>query len=198
MKRYKLIGLTGQSGAGKTAVAAVLADSGIAVINADAIVRQLYESGSPCLTTVSAAFGADILNPDGSLNRPLLAKRAFVSKENTALLGRLVHPFVTAELLLQLRGREGVVVYDAPQLFESGADAVCDRVVSVIADEALRIERITARDGISAEAAESRVRAQYSEAFFRAHSDEVLENNGSEAELEKKAEELARRLKGEM
>lgn len=196
LKQFKLIGLTGQSGAGKTTVAAVLAECGFSVINADALVRQLYEGESPCLKTLAAAFGADILNPDGSLNRPLLAKRAFASKENTALLGRLVHPFVTAELLLRLRGKSGVVIYDAPQLFESGADAMCDCVVSVLAERDVRLARITARDGITEAAAQSRLDAQYGEEFFRAHSDIIIENNGDAAALTAAAQALANQLRG--
>ena len=196
MKRFKLIGLTGQSGAGKSTVAASLAEAGFPVIDADLLVRELYGGGSPCLKAIAAEFGADIIKPDGTPNRPLLAERAFEGAEKTALLGKLVHPFVTALLFERLRGAEGAVIYDAPQLFESGADVICDLVVSVVSDVELRLERITARDGIQREAALSRMNAQYGEEFFRAGSDFIIENNGDLSELSKQTDRLIALLKG--
>lgn len=187
MKRYKLIGLTGQSGAGKSTVSDVFADCGAKVFNADRIVAELYTANSPCLRTLAAQFGADILQNDGTLDRKTLAARAFSSKENTALLGKLVHPFVTARLFELLRGAEGVVVFDAPQLFEAGADVICDSIIAVVADEAARLQRIIARDNITAEQAQQRINAQLSEAFFREHSDYIIENNGSADELKQRA-----------
>ena len=115
MTRVKLIGLTGQSGAGKSTAAELFKQSGMTVIDADALVAKIYESSSACLKSVAASFGQDIINPDGSLNRRLLAKRAFESKENTALLGAIVHPFVIAETLRILKTLSGTAVFDAPQ-----------------------------------------------------------------------------------
>ncbi len=112
MRHYKLIGLTGQSGAGKSTVSRFFAANGATVIDADAIVAQLYTPGSPCLKTVAACFGADILSADGTLDRKLLAQRAFATAENTALLGELVHPFVTAVLFRRLKQAQGLVVYE--------------------------------------------------------------------------------------
>ena len=79
---------------------------------------------------------------------------------------------------------------DAPQLFESNIDAICDCVVSVLASRDIRLERVIRRDGISRERAEQRLNAQLSEEYFRENSDFILENNGCEAELIKKTEEL--------
>ena len=131
MTRVKLIGLTGQSGAGKSTAAEMFAESGMTVINADALVAEIYESSPACLRAVAASFGQDIIGTDGRLDRRLLAKRAFESKENTALLGSIVHPFVIAETLKILKTISGTAVFDAPQLFESNMDAVCDIIVSV-------------------------------------------------------------------
>ena len=125
--RYFIV--TGQSGAGKSTAAELFKQSGMTVIDADALVAKIYESSSACLKSVAASFGQDIINPDGSLNRRLLAKRAFESKENTALLGAIVHPFVIAETLRILKTLSGTAVFDAPQLFESNMDAVCDIIV---------------------------------------------------------------------
>ena len=99
MNRIKIVGLTGQSGAGKSTVSAYLAKNGMCVINADEIVKNLYTPDSVCLKAVSGVFGQDIILSDGNIDRPLLAKRAFSSKENTHLLNSIVHPFVTYEFM---------------------------------------------------------------------------------------------------
>lgn len=178
MKKCKIIGLTGQSGAGKSTVAKYFEENNINVINADVIVHRLYGCDSACKRAVCAVFGNDIATSDGGIDRKLLAERAFSSKENTKLLGSVVHPFVMAEFLAEVKnsGSE-VVVYDAPQLFESNADVICDLVVSVVADEAVRLQRICKRDNISEELAKMRLSVQLGESFFRENSDFIIENN---------------------
>ena len=198
MKRFKLIGLTGQSGAGKSTVAKILAENGATVFSADKIVAELYEAGSPCLKTLAASFGADILRKNGSLNRKMLAQRAFASKENTALLGKLVHPFVTARLFELLKEAQGLVIYDAPQLFEANAEVICDSVIAVVADEELRRRRILDRDNITSGQANARMNAQLSEEFFRAHCDHIIENNGGAEALKQQALEVLQKLKAEV
>ncbi len=194
MKHYKLIGLTGQSGAGKSTVAEVFAKLGAYVINADKIVAELYNAGSPCLKAVAAEFGQDILNPDGTLDRRKLAQRAFASRERTNALNRLVHPFVTARLFELLRGAEGIVVFDAPQLFEANADVICDAVVAVTADKDIRVNRIIKRDSLSEEQAMLRVNAQHGEEYFRARADYIIENNFDEESLRIQAEKVYNKL----
>ena len=194
MKHYKLIGLTGQSGAGKSTVAEVFAKLGANIINADMIVAELYNAGSPCLKAVAAEFGQDILNPDGTLDRRKLAQRAFASRERTDALNRLVHPFVTARLFELLRGAEGIVVFDAPQLFEANADVICDAVVAVTADKDIRVNRIIKRDSLSEEQAMLRVNAQYGEEYFRARADYIIENNIDEESLRTQAEKVYNKL----
>lgn len=194
MKHYKLIGLTGQSGAGKSTVAEVFAKLGAYVINADMIVAELYNAGSPCLKAVAAEFGQDTIRADGTLDRKLLAQRAFASSERTDALNRLVHPFVTARLFELLRGAEGIVVFDAPQLFEADADVICDAVVAVTADKDIRVNRIIKRDSLCEEQAMLRVNAQHGEEYFRAHADYIIENNFDEESLRTQAEKVYNKL----
>ncbi|MEE1262903.1 dephospho-CoA kinase [Ruminococcus sp.] len=198
MTRVKLIGLTGQSGAGKSTAAELFEENGMTVINADALVAEIYESSPACLKSVAASFGADIINPDGTLNRQLLARRAFESKDNTALLGAIVHPFVIAETLKILKTLSGTVVFDAPQLFESNMDAVCDVIVSVTADEGVRAGRIIERDGLTREQARERISAQHSEEFFRSHSDYILENNGNILRFKAQTSALIEKIQAEV
>lgn len=170
-----IIGLTGQTGAGKSTVAGLLRGQGLAVLNADELSRAVMLPGSKVLTDLAGAFGADILLPDGSLDRPLLARRAFSSPEQTARLNAVTHPAIIhnmhAEIERAFRAGAKAVVLDAPQLFESGENQICDFVVAVTAPEALRMERIIKRDQISEESARLRANAQKSETYYRKHAD---------------------------
>lgn len=198
MKKCRILGLTGQSGAGKSTVAEFLEQNGFYVINADLLVHKIYNSGSPCLKTVASVFGEDIISDNGTPDRKLLAKRAFSSKENTALLSSIVHPFVTAELFTQIKkaAESGAttVVYDAPQLFESNADVICDEIISVTAEKSVRLERICKRDNISKENALMRMNAQLDEEFFRENSDYIIENNSDLSSLNVQLESLLKQI----
>ena len=198
MRSYRLIGLTGQTGAGKSAVADYLSQRGFAVLNADKMVADVYRESPVCLKAVAACFGEDILRDDGSLDRPLLAKRAFSSPENTALLGKIVHPFVIAETLRLLKAQEGMVILDAPQLFESNMDVLCDCIIGVTAPEELRLERILRRDNLTEEQARERMKAQLDESFFRENTDHLIENNGDLPQLYARLETLIKTIKTEV
>ena len=194
MRSYRLIGLTGQTGAGKSAVADYLAQRCFAVLNADKMVADVYRESPVCLKAVAACFGGDILRDVGSLDRPLLAKRAFSSPENTALLGKIVHPFVIAETLRLLKAQEGLVLLDAPQLFESNMDVLCDCTVCVTAPEEIRLKRILERDRITEEQARERMKAQLDEAFFREHTDHLIENNSGLPQLHARLDALIKTI----
>lgn len=173
------LGLTGPTGAGKSTVARLLEQNGIPLVDADAIARTVTEKGSPVLSALADTFGKDILFPDGSLDRRALAAVAFSSKENTEKLNAVSHPAILARIRRALADATGdAVVLDAPLLFETGLDALCDHTVAIVADEAVRLARITARDGISEEAAKKRMAVQPDTAFYAARADILLYNNG--------------------
>ena len=173
------LGLTGPTGAGKSTVARLLEQNGIPLVDADAIARTVTEKGSPVLSALADTFGKDILFPDGSLDRRALAAVAFSSKENTEKLNAVTHPAILARIRRALADATGdAVVLDAPLLFETGLDALCDHTVAIVADEAVRLARITARDGISEEAAKKRMAVQPDTAFYAARADILLYNNG--------------------
>ena len=186
MKKYKILGLTGQTGAGKSTVSKVFAKNGTAVINADELVAELYMPDSVCLKILSAEFGSDIILPNKNLDRKKL--------DLQHVLGKLIHPFVLSLFLEKteklVNSDKKFIVFDAPQLFESKANVICDYIISVTADENIRKQRIMQRDGISEEMAESRINAQLSENYFKDNSDFILENNGTKQELIDKAEGL--------
>ncbi len=193
-----IVGLTGQTGAGKSTVSAVLAASGWAVIDADSVARVVVEPGTPCLEHLLAAFGESLRRPDGKLDRPQLAKIVFHDREQLERLGEIMYPCITEEILRRIEAYKAqgaaVILLDAPTLFESKASELCGCIVSVTAPEALREARIMARDGISREAARARMGAQLTEAFFIAHSDHIICNDGSIGQLQTQAAAIAKQI----
>lgn len=194
-----VIGLTGQSGAGKTTVSRVFKDKGFGIIDADIISRQVMEKGMPCLRELAEAFGEDILTENGELNRKKLGSIVFSDKEKLRQLDGICYPYIIYNVIKRIEelGENGyqLVLLDAPTLFESNADDLCDLIISVTADEKLREQRIVKRDGISAENARKRFASQYPEHFFISHSDFVIKNNKSEEILVAKADEVADKVK---
>ncbi len=160
----------------------MLSAAGIPVVDADVLAREVTVPGHPCLAELALAFSPDVLNADGTLNRAALAAAAFSSAESTARLNGITHPhiFRLAEERFSALWKAGVTVaaVDAPLLFESGMDRMCDCTVAVIAPREVRLARICARDGISAVQAELRMQAQPNEAYYTERADEVLHNNG--------------------
>ena len=178
-----VIGLTGPTGAGKSAVANFFEGYGIPVINADRDYHELITPPSSCLQELVEHFGKEILLPDGSLNRRALAGIVFSDPAAREQLNTITHRYVMEEIRTRMERlrRDGVPVaaLDAPQLFEAGAHKACGAVISVLADRQTRLERIMRRDSITAEAAMRRILAQKSDEFFRTHSDYIIENNGN-------------------
>lgn len=196
MRKYKLIGLTGTTGAGKGMVGKVFEEKGYVSIDADLLAREIMKSGV-VLKNIACVFGDDVIK-DNQLNRSLLAQRAFKDKESTALLNSITHPYIGALFINKVKALVSTgatkIVFDAPQLFESNLDILCDRVVSVLAHRDIRIKRIMARDNITLEKAETRVNVQLSDEFFKANSDYIVENNTDLQCLRNQAIEIINKL----
>ena len=175
----KIIGLTGQSGAGKSTVSEMFAQLGCHSIDTDKVARAVVEPGRPALSEITQEFGKKVLNEDGTLNRPALATIVFSDPAELQKLNRITHKYIAEEVKNEIAScGKTVVIVDAPALFESGIDAMCDVIVSVLAEEETRIRRIMARDSLSREKAEERIHAQADDEFYRSRSEFVLENNG--------------------
>ena len=183
-----IIGLTGPSGAGKGTVAALFASYGLPVLDADKIYHELLLPPSPCLDAIAKRFGSQVLSSDGTLDRRVLGDTVFSDREALNDLNHIAHRFVMDEVRKQLRELEksnvSAAVLDAPQLFEAGAEQICSAVVSVLANKELRAARIMKRDGIDEAHAMKRINAQKSDAFFKEHSDYIIENNTDPSELQ--------------
>lgn len=192
-----VVGLTGQTGAGKSTLTKVFAEMGYAVIDADKVARSV--SADPdVLLRLCAVFGDEILCPDGTLDRRLLAAKTFSDKEQLEKLNAVMNPPIIEKIERQIRelqeAGEQKILLDAPTLFESGAQRLCDCKVSVLANPELRKERIMRRDGLSSKEAEDRMSAQHNDRFYILRSDYILRNNGSEQELLDQGRLIAKRM----
>ena len=186
------IGLTGGIGAGKSTVSATFAECGGIIVDGDVIAREVVEPGTEGLAALVAAFGEDILLPDGSLNRPALAAVAFSDDEKRKTLNGIVHPLVgkrRAELI-DAAPAGAVVVEDIPLLVESQMAPLFPLVVMVHADEDVRVARLIEHRGFSEEDARARIAAQATIEQRQAVADVWLDNHGSPDELAAKAREL--------
>ena len=194
-----VVGLTGQTGAGKSTVSKVFVEHDFLLIDADKISREVVEPGRPCLDEIFDYFGDVIRNPDGTLNRKALAGIVFKDKKKRESLNSICYPFITEEILQrisQYAETEGqFVLLDAPTLFESRASDFCDMIISVVAPPEIRCERIMNRDGISKEAALDRMSAQLEESFFIRHSDYVIHNQDDLEQLIALSGEVADKVK---
>ena len=177
-----VIGLTGPTGAGKSSVTDVANKLGFKIVDCDTLARVAVQKGSDGLSDVVKVFGDDVLNSDGTLNRAALAKKAFSSADNTELLNKTLLPHITA--LVQKEIDEELVMLDAPTLFESRLDNICDFIISVISDESIRKSRIMARDNMSEYDANMRLAAAKSDEFFISRSTHIIFNNGTKKEFE--------------
>lgn len=170
-----VIGLTGPTGAGKSSATAIAEELGFKVIDCDKLARVAVEKGSDGLTALTNVFGNDILNADGTLNRAILAQRTFSTPENTELLNQTLLPHIVK--LVNAEINTELVLLDAPTLFESGADSLCNEVIAVISDEKTRLARIMERDGIDEEAATLRIKAGKPEEFYIEKTDNIVYND---------------------
>jgi dephospho-CoA kinase len=196
-----LIALTGGIASGKSTIARRLAEHGAVVIDADALVREVQQPGSPVLAELARAFGADILLPDGSLDRPALGARVFGDDERVARLNAVVHPAVR-ELSTQrfadafAADPAAVVVYDVPLLVEARADDPWALIVVAHAPAETRRRRLVELRGMSDEDASARIASQVPDEARLAVADVVIETGGTVGDTLRQADELWETLPG--
>ena len=188
------VGLTGGIGSGKSAVAARLEHHGAAVVDADAIAREVVAPGTAGLAAVAAAFGDGVQAEDGSLDRPALAAIVFADPAARATLNAIVHPLIGAETgrrvaEAQQRGAH-VLIHDIPLLVEGGLAPGYHLVLVVEAPVEQRLARVLARSGLDEAQVRARMAAQAQEADRRAVADVWVDNGGSLAELHARLDAL--------
>lgn len=174
-----IIGLTGESGSGKSTVCDLLKKKGCVIIDADEIARSITQKESSVLLKLAEVFGSDIINEDKTLNRRLLASRAFIDYESKTLLDSITHPEIVN--ICEKKAKEETdkgkcVIIDAPLLFTSGLWKICHKTVKVYAPEEVRLQRILRRDNISEEEILLRFSKQTEEANAAKAADIVINN----------------------
>lgn len=176
-----LIGLTGGIGAGKSTVAQALADRGATVVDADQVAREVVEPGTPTLLKLAEAFGDEILDVDGSLNRPKLGELVFGNPDQVELLNSIVHPAVRerTQQHFAAAGERDVVVYDVPLLIESKLPYAFDLVVIAMAPESVRLDRLVNIRGMSPAEAQSRIDSQATDDQRREIADVLIDTGGT-------------------
>jgi dephospho-CoA kinase len=188
------VGLTGGIGAGKSAVARLLAGHGAVVVDADAIAREVVAAGTPGLAAVLAEFGAAVRAPDGGLDRAALARIVFADADALRRLNAIVHPLVAARRaeLVDAAPPGAVIVDDIPLLAENRLAGGFDLVLVVTAPEQQRIERLAAGRGMAEAEARSRMAAQATDADRAAVADVLIANDGPLADLAARVDEVWR------
>lgn len=174
------IGLTGGIASGKSTVADLFAELGATVIDTDIIAREVVAAGQPALDDIAAAFGAEVLQADGSLDRAALRARVFASSEDRETLESITHPRIRVETLRQADTADGLYqVIVVPLLVESPLRESVDRILVVDCPEKTQIERLMARDADSEAQARRILDAQSSRAQRLAIADDVITNDGT-------------------
>jgi dephospho-CoA kinase len=195
--------LTGGIATGKSTVSAMLARRGAVIIDADVLAREVVEPGEPALVEIVGEFGPDVLQADGTLDRKRLGAIVFGDAERRRRLEAITHPAIRERFARRLAelmssGFDGVVVFDAPVMIESGNYRNMDRLVVVITDEATQVARLMARDGIDRDEALRKIRSQMPLAEKAELADYVIDNSGPRSVTEARTREVYRALLAEL
>ncbi len=181
-----LVGLTGGIGSGKSTVSEMLAARGAVIIDADAIVREIQEPGSPVVDQLVEAFGSSVVDANGALDRQAMADIVFTDPEALKKLNAIVHPAVGAEMnrrVIAQRETHNVVVLDIPLLTENPREGLQGRIVVDVPEE-LQIARLVAFRSFSEDDARARMGRQATREERLSKADFVVDNSGSREDLE--------------
>ena len=186
-----VVGLTGGIGSGKTTIAAIFAELGAEIINADLLARTAVSPGTKALTSITKRFGKEILRQDGSLDRRKLREVVFKNKGELKWLEKLIHPLI-AELLIQniYSATSPYVILESPLLIETQQKELVDRILVVDLDEATQLNRSMERDGSSEEVIRAIISAQIPRSKRLKAADDIVDNSKSLAEVRQKVIQL--------
>jgi dephospho-CoA kinase len=203
MRRFLLVGLTGGIATGKSTVNALFASPSVRVVDADALAREVVEPGTPALKQIVAEFGKEVLQPDGRLDRARLGEIVFPDAAKRKRLEAITHPAIRARFEkimadLERAGFDGILIWDASLLVESGGIKNMDRVVVVTTDPTTQLRRLMERDRCSEEAARARTASQMPLAVKARYADYVIDNSGSRAQTEARVREVYTSLLGDL
>ena len=196
-----VIGLTGSIGTGKSEAARYLAQLGAEVIDADQVGHEAYTPQSEAWHNVVGAFGKEILDSNGEVDRKKLGAIVFSNQDQLSRLNQIMHPLMArmvAEEIEDLRGQGvEVAVVEAALLFEAGWDSLVGEVWVTDSSEDLVIQRLSERNGLTKEEARKRISSQMDRSERLSRADLVIDNSGDIAAMESTIDEMwERRVKG--
>lgn len=178
-----VIGLTGGIASGKSTVSKMFQGFHIPVIDADIIAREVVEPGKEAYNDIVKAFGKEVLEENGELNRPKLGSIVFHNEDKRLLLNNIVHPAVRKEMNAQkdryIRENAQAVVLDIPLLFESKLTSLVDQILLVYVDNEMQMKRLMERNHFTEEEAKARITSQMPLQEKIALADKVINNNGT-------------------
>lgn len=193
-----VVGLTGGIACGKSTVSRHLAEMGAQIVDGDLVAREVVAPGQPGLAAIVQDFGAELLLPDGTLDRAGLGRLIFADESQRLRLNALLHPLIAGRLkqLVDAARLAGVpvCVLDVPLLLEMDVPVACDVVWTVECPPGLQVERLVERNGLSVVEALRRVTSQWTSEQRMARADAVLDNSGTVAELVQRVDALWRQL----
>lgn len=185
----KVIGLTGGIASGKSTAARTLADLGARIVDADQVARDIVAPGQPALADIVRAFGRDMLQPDGGLDRKRLGALIFADADKRGVLNAITHPRIAMETQTRLNKlrEEGVpvAIYEAALLVENGVHKAVDALIVVVCDETTQLARLIGRDGYSEADARARILAQAPVSDKIAAATWVVDTSGPLADTKK-------------
>ena len=182
-----VLGLTGGIATGKSTAVAIFKKYGFPIVDADIIARQVVEPETEGLKAIQQAFGKEVIQANGSLDRKKLAAIIFSNDKKRVMLNELLSPFIRNEIMRQIQEKSqltNLVVVDIPLLYEGGYDQVVDKVAVVYIPESVQQSRLMKRDNLTQLEAEKRIASQWSIEEKKAKADFVFDNQGNHEELE--------------
>lgn len=190
-----VVGLTGGIGSGKTTVANLFAAEGITLVDADIVAREVVAPGSKGLEAIVTHFGAEILTPEGELDRAKLRQRIFSHPEEREWLNQLLHPMIRQEMLAQVeKATSAYVIMVVPLLFENGLDRLVNRTLVVDISPELQINRTVKRDNVDASQVNNIISSQCSRSEKLARADDIIDNQGEISTLKREVLALHQRF----
>lgn len=190
-----IIGITGSSGTGKSIICNILQNEyKVKIINADEIAKKLSKSESNYIKDIIKKFGKEIVDENGELKRKELAKIIYSNTDRREDLNNCTFKYIKKEIEKQINDTEKdlTIIIDAPLLFESKLNEICNKVIGIISKKDLQIERIIKRDNISFNEAKSRLDAQKDNDFYIENCDRIIENNNDILHIENEINNIAK------
>lgn len=193
-KILRIIGITGNSGSGKSFICEILLNKydDVVIVDADKIAKEMSNIDTLYYKEIVNMFGKNIIKDNLEINRQMLAEIIFNDDDKRQKLNSITFKYVVDEIKnkIKLNNDKSIIVIDAPLLFESGLDKVCDITVGVVSNEDVKIDRICKRDKLSIKQARDRLKVQLRDEYLRGKCDFIIDNNGSVEEINRQLKKI--------